>query len=401
MSDNTPTLRRGAIPTPRHVLAAARPHLTTIGAPPSYLIRPARISMWGNDVHGDCVTAEEAFAKACHQPEIFITDAQVTSWASRHNVLEGAYLSDVMTWMQTDGFTDSSHLFTDGPHSTVDWTNTANLHSAIAQGPVKLGVAADQIQTAYWANNGQTGWYGTGFSTDRNEDHCVSLCGYGTVAWLAGQLNVPVPAGANPGAPAYAMFTWNSIGIIDASAMVAVTAEAWLRTPTTMVRTNPNPGQPTVQQGSTGDAVRRLQRALRRTPDLGIVVDGSFGPATRAAVIGFQEANSLTPDGIVGPITWSYLPNGGPMPTLQTGSAGEVVTHLQQVLTVGAPGQWGTTPQGVDGHFGPHTLASVKAFQHWGGVAQNGIVDDPTWDVSLHAAMADLESMVGLQFVQS
>src|SRR5580700_4621268 len=35
----------------------------------------------------------------------------------------------------------------------------------------------------------------------------------------------------------------------------------------------PNPGQPTIGPGATGDVVRRLQRALRRTPDLGISVD--------------------------------------------------------------------------------------------------------------------------------
>jgi peptidoglycan hydrolase-like protein with peptidoglycan-binding domain len=41
-----------------------------------------------------------------------------------------------------------------------------------------------------------------------------------------------------------------------------------------------NPGQPTIQLGSTGDVVRRAQRALRRTPNLGLVVDGIFGPLT-------------------------------------------------------------------------------------------------------------------------
>jgi len=39
-----------------------------------HLIKPPKLSMWGNDVHGDCVTAEEAFAMAWHSPEIFITD---------------------------------------------------------------------------------------------------------------------------------------------------------------------------------------------------------------------------------------------------------------------------------------------------------------------------------------
>ncbi|MFF4398785.1 peptidoglycan-binding protein [Streptomyces sp. NPDC001480] len=33
-------------------------------------------------------------------------------------------------------------------------------------------------------------------------------------------------------------------------------------------------------------------------------VDGSFGTATRDAVVAFQTRNQLTSDGIVGPDTW-------------------------------------------------------------------------------------------------
>jgi peptidoglycan hydrolase-like protein with peptidoglycan-binding domain len=62
----------------------------------------------------------------------------------------------------------------------------------------------------------------------------------------------------------------------------------------------PNPGQPTISPGATGDAVRRLQRALRRTPNLGLVVDGVFGLATEAAVKEFQQGAGLVVDGTVG-----------------------------------------------------------------------------------------------------
>ena len=161
----------------------------------------------------------------------------------------------------------------------------------------------------------------------------------------------------------------------------------------------PNPGQPTIGPGATGEPVRRAQRALRRTPDLGLVVDGIFGPKTEVAVKSFQQGKGLTVDGIVGPRTWEALPDGGPMPTLQQGSAGDVVRSLQQVLTNGAPGQWNTTPQGVDGNFGPNTRSSVEAFQRWGRVTADGIVGDQTWSVSLHAANATLETEVGLKYV--
>lgn len=162
----------------------------------------------------------------------------------------------------------------------------------------------------------------------------------------------------------------------------------------------PNPGQPTIGPGSTdATAVRRLQRALRRTPNLGVSIDGIFGPQTEGAVTGFQQGEGLTVDGIVGPQTWAALPDGGPMPILEEGSTGDVVTSLQTVLTNGAPGQWVTTPDGIDGIFGPNTKASVEAFQGWGHVAADGIVGDQTWAVSLHATNNTLETAVGLQFV--
>jgi peptidoglycan hydrolase-like protein with peptidoglycan-binding domain len=160
----------------------------------------------------------------------------------------------------------------------------------------------------------------------------------------------------------------------------------------------PNPNQPTIQVGSTGDAVKRLQRALRRTAELSITVDGHFTPQLQTMVKSFQSDNGLTADGVVGPQTWAKLPDGRPMPLLHQGSSGAVVKRLQDVLTIGA-NEWNVTPQGIDGDFGPKTKASVEALQTWGGVTADGIVGDRTWSVSLHAASATLESVVGLNFV--
>ena len=161
----------------------------------------------------------------------------------------------------------------------------------------------------------------------------------------------------------------------------------------------PNPGQPTVSAGATGEVVRRLQRALRRTPDLGLVVDGAFGPATESAVKEFQQGAGLVVDGVVGPQTWAALPNGAPMPILHQGSTGEVVSSLQKILSNGASGQWNKSPGAIDGNFGPATAASVKAFQTWGGVKPDGSVGEQTWDVSLHTASATLETAGGFQYV--
>ncbi len=235
------TPRRGASPSLRSELAAAMPHTPVEGAPPNSLTLPHQISSWGNFDHGDCVTAEEAFAKACYKPEIFITDQIAMAWATKHHVLEGANIHQVLEWMQSGGFQESGKTFDDGQIFSVDWTNPATLNSAISKGPVKIGVAATQLETAWRTTNGQTGWFGLGFKQDNAEDHCVSLCGYGSLAWLAGQLKVAAPAGIDGTKPGYALFTWDSIGIVDQPSMTAITHEAWLRSPTTVIK----PGQMT------------------------------------------------------------------------------------------------------------------------------------------------------------
>jgi len=203
--------------------------------PPQYLWPYGKISMWGNDVNGDCCTAEEAFAKSCN-PEVFINDQQVVDWARRHKVLNGATLSGVLKMMQTTGFEQAGYKWDDGNHATVNWTNPAVLQSAIYLGPVKIGVAGDQLETTCGRYGfARSGWFATGYKPDTKEDHCVCLCGYGPIAWLAKQLGVRVPSGVNGAGPGYALFTWGSVGIIDQPSLLAITHEAWVRTPTSVI----------------------------------------------------------------------------------------------------------------------------------------------------------------------
>jgi peptidoglycan hydrolase-like protein with peptidoglycan-binding domain len=185
---------------------------------------------------------------------------------------------------------------------------------------------------------------------------------------------------------------------VNASRIVEASSHRFHSTESTEEATVANPGQPTIQIGASGPVVKRLQRALRRTPNLGIVVNGVFDSQLATVVKDFQQGSGLAADGVVGPLTWAALPDGGPMPTLQEGSAGAVVKSLQQVLSNGAS-EWGVGPGAIDGQFGPKTKASVIAFQKWGGVTQDGIVGDQSWSVSLHAASATLESSVGLNYV--
>ena len=69
------------------------------------------------------------------------------------------------------------------------------------------------------------------------------------------------------------------------------------------------PGTP-LRVGSRGDSVRQVQHCLNHVSQpcsRQLIEDGAFGSMTQAAVVTFQRMFELTPDGVVGPITWARL----------------------------------------------------------------------------------------------
>lgn len=56
-----------------------------------------------------------------------------------------------------------------------------------------------------------------------------------------------------------------------------------------------------LKSGSKGAEVKYLQQQL------GLKIDGVFGPATHKAVVALQKKHKLTADGIVGPLTWKAI----------------------------------------------------------------------------------------------
>jgi peptidoglycan hydrolase-like protein with peptidoglycan-binding domain len=69
--------------------------------------------------------------------------------------------------------------------------------------------------------------------------------------------------------------------------------------------------QPVVKFGSTGSAVRALQRTLdAATPGLGVPVTGLFGVRTDAALRTWQSAVGRASLGVANPATWSALASG-------------------------------------------------------------------------------------------
>lgn len=229
----------GEFPTPNRELAIAQPYRAGAAAPDSFLAWPIEIGYWGNDKVSNSSWAEEAFAKACAEPRVFIPDDVVLLTSQECGS------SNFAAFMQTHGFRMDRKAYLDGPFASVDWTNTADLNSAISNvGPVKIGVASANLISGPHLQGqvtpGTNGWAIYDLPAGQPENHCASLCGYGPLADLVAlfeqhRVNVTLPSGM-PSGLCYATFTWESIGIVDWQSLMNITGEAWVRNPTTIIK---------------------------------------------------------------------------------------------------------------------------------------------------------------------
>ena len=122
--------------------------------------------------------------------------------------------------------------------------------------------------------------------------------------------------------------------------------------------------------GAVSSAVSGIQYLLRAHGHP-VATDGSYGPATQAAVTAFQAAAGGAADGIVGPVTWPRL-----VVTTRSGSSGDAVRAVQQFGLVPSPEE---EPLAVDGSYGPLTTARVTDFQRSWGLGIDGIAGPETW----------------------
>lgn len=135
---------------------------------------------------------------------------------------------------------------------------------------------------------------------------------------------------------------------------------------------------PTLQIGSQGAAVRKLQELLNRrvSQTYAVIVDGIFGPRTEAAVKAFQYSKLLRRDGVVGDKTWKALETNllPALPVIRRGSFGESVSIAQQVLK-----DAGYYSGVVDSDFGAKTEAAVRSYQNGKRLLADGVIGNQTW----------------------
>lgn len=245
-----PKHKTGAKPTPKQFLdVMPKRNAKNHAAPPAaYLVLPTTLSYWLNDEDGDCVTAEEAFNKACDG--ILIADSTVQTWASQYGFLNGADLPTVMQQMASSGFKQNGNTYNDGPFVTVDLTQWSEVASAASAGRIKIGVASSQEQNVVGQTNG---WFALDFQPDPNEDHCNAICGQGSLQQLSTWLNVTPPVGKDPNMQCVAVFTWKTVGIMSFTSMNNISQEGYLRTTSTITigTGTPTPDKVTVFSGQT------------------------------------------------------------------------------------------------------------------------------------------------------
>ena len=68
---------------------------------------------------------------------------------------------------------------------------------------------------------------------------------------------------------------------------------------------------PVLNLGSSGEDVRRVQRALNAaSAKYKLPISGTLDTVTQAAVIAWQAKNGIAENGVVGPASWAALQAG-------------------------------------------------------------------------------------------
>jgi peptidoglycan hydrolase-like protein with peptidoglycan-binding domain len=170
-------------------------------------------------------------------------------------------------------------------------------------------------------------------------------------------------------------------GVVGAATQTALSQ----KTATSTATSSSGTPQAILRLNDTGAQVTELQRRLTELGYYSGGISGVFDGVTQAAVIGFQQANGLTADGIVGASTEAALRRPAQTsPTATAPSTPYPVTNLN-LLRFGSTGPAVSTLQtqlqalgfytgAITGSFDAQTQASVIAFQQSRGLVADGVV---------------------------
>lgn len=277
-------------------------------------------------------------------------------------------------------FQDRNNLLVDGiaGKSTMTKLNSSNAVKAASATATPRRTATPKPQTTATPNLSTEYYLQSGSSGTRVRTLQARLIELG---WMAGS-----PDGNYEGATEYAvkafqdkyksLYTDGVAGPSTLQTLYSASAAKSSR-PVSSIGT-------TLESGQKSDAVRAMQTRLKSLGYLTGTADGSFGDATKAAVIAFQTANGLKADGKAGTSTLNRLYStaaiaASAMPTatastsvdgyttLSEGDTGTAVRNLQQALK-----NKGFYAGSVDGKFGAGTTAAVVAFQSANGLRADG-----------------------------
>lgn len=278
-------------------------------------------------------------------------------------------------------FQDRNNLLVDGiaGKSTLAKLNSSNAVKAAAATATPRKTATPKPQTTATPNLSTEYYLQSGSSGTRVRTLQARLIELG---WMAGS-----PDGNYEGATEYAVKAFQkkykslyTDGVAGPSTLQTLysSSAAKSSTPVSSIGTTLESGM------KNSGAVKAMQTRLKSLGYLTGTADGSFGDATKAAVIAFQTANGLKADGKAGTSTLNRLYSdaaiaASSMPTatastsvdgyttLSEGDTGTAVRNLQKALK-----NKGYYSGSVDGKYGAATTAAVVAFQSAQGLRVDG-----------------------------
>jgi hypothetical protein len=231
---------------PRRALARCAPHVPIAEAiPDTYAALADKLSIFENDVDGDCDTAEEMQAINTAWGYV-VPDSDLNPFLETYGLANGANSLDVIALMQETGIDSGGNNYKDGAPTLVDPADFAAMSAAIYAGappngppsPVKIDVCADQLDPAVDLSLPFS--ICTGFRRDNQPwriNHDTDVAGYGTTQSLLALLNEKyatsktLPSGFTGAEPAYIHYTWGQYQLMDAASLANIADQGYLRTP--------------------------------------------------------------------------------------------------------------------------------------------------------------------------